>query len=537
MSIARAGLVLLIAAAPLGAQIQETIEVTVANVEVVVLSRDGSTVEGLGQDEFELFVDGRPTPISNFYASTIEETSTRQVLSDETERASAEVTEPPDAESKRALIYLDSSAFEYPLTRNMLFEHLEQLVSKLLDECSVCSIAVYSRRRDKRVVEITGATREAERIRRQLKEEIEIQHRPAVAFRVMLERMRKVDGAVYHFMIRREAHAQQAALTEVIGGVAGIPGRKILMLVSNRPMAGAVPTNLLESGGGSEIDSSLPPARTEAERRAMESAPVDARFSMAPLQSLADLANAAGVAVYPVIAGGLADIETVSAEDTGLGSLSSGALSTRISALMSGIEGLAHATGGHMQPPTNNFIVPMTRVSQELRSYYSLGYRAKAGERPSRIEVRVPGRKELRVRTRRSHSVLTEDALATAKAYIGGSETGSGGPIEITAAIESGPKRGRGKLTFSFPVKPLIWKREGEAEVASLTILLRALSDTAASEVVNLPLTLRREAGDPAERFEDSIELKMARGKQELLVLLHDRIAGTTSWTTLLVDE
>lgn len=268
----------------------------------------------------------------------------------------------------------------------------------------------------------------------------------------------------------------------------------------------------------------------------METAPVDSRFSMAPLQSLADLANAAGVAVYPVLAGGLADIETVSAEDALLGPPPR-ALSVRISGLMSGIEGLAHATGGHMQPPTNNFLVPMTRVSQELRSYYSLGYRAKAGERPSRIEVRVPGRKDVRVRTRRSHSVLTEDALATAKAYIGGSESGSGGPIEITAAIESGAKRGRGKLTFSFPVKPLIWKREGGAEVASLTLLLRALSDTAASEVVNLPLTLRREAGDPAERFEDSIELKMARGKQELLVLLHDRIAGTTSWTTLLVDQ
>jgi len=46
----------------------ETVEVEVINVDVFVTDRSGQPVAGLARDEFELKVDGKIMPISNFYA-------------------------------------------------------------------------------------------------------------------------------------------------------------------------------------------------------------------------------------------------------------------------------------------------------------------------------------------------------------------------------------------------------------------------------------------------------------------------------------
>src|SRR4051812_30743026 len=47
----------------------ESVDVHVVNVEVYVADRDGKRVPGLSREDFELFEDGKPVKISNFYAS------------------------------------------------------------------------------------------------------------------------------------------------------------------------------------------------------------------------------------------------------------------------------------------------------------------------------------------------------------------------------------------------------------------------------------------------------------------------------------
>ena len=53
---------------PSGPGFTETVDVRVVNIDVYVTGADGRPVLGLGPDDFELRVDGRPVPISNFYA-------------------------------------------------------------------------------------------------------------------------------------------------------------------------------------------------------------------------------------------------------------------------------------------------------------------------------------------------------------------------------------------------------------------------------------------------------------------------------------
>ena len=49
------------------AQIVESIEVRVTNVEVVATGPDGKPVHGLTREDFELLEDGKPQTITNFY--------------------------------------------------------------------------------------------------------------------------------------------------------------------------------------------------------------------------------------------------------------------------------------------------------------------------------------------------------------------------------------------------------------------------------------------------------------------------------------
>src|SRR5260370_317569 len=58
---------LLLAATALTAQVTESIDVRIVNVDVTVTSK-GAPVRGLTRDDFEIFEDGRPQKITNFYS-------------------------------------------------------------------------------------------------------------------------------------------------------------------------------------------------------------------------------------------------------------------------------------------------------------------------------------------------------------------------------------------------------------------------------------------------------------------------------------
>src|SRR5207247_6062324 len=48
-------------------KLTETIDVKVINVDVVVSDKKGNAITGLTKDDFELFENGQPKVISNFY--------------------------------------------------------------------------------------------------------------------------------------------------------------------------------------------------------------------------------------------------------------------------------------------------------------------------------------------------------------------------------------------------------------------------------------------------------------------------------------
>src|SRR5258706_7527759 len=90
---------LLLSAASLSAQVSETIDVHVVNVDVTVTSKSGP-VRGLTRDDFEIFEDGRRQTITNFYASDETRTTGAARTDSATSTTPAEAVQ-PDARFRR----------------------------------------------------------------------------------------------------------------------------------------------------------------------------------------------------------------------------------------------------------------------------------------------------------------------------------------------------------------------------------------------------------------------------------------------------
>ncbi len=108
----------------------DSIDVQVVEVDVVVTDRKGRPVKGLKRDDFELYVDGRPAEITNFYASAIyveEQTGRRN---GKKKRPAVRHDVPPGATDEGPLtivFYLDDPNI-FPSHRTRLLRRLEAAV-------------------------------------------------------------------------------------------------------------------------------------------------------------------------------------------------------------------------------------------------------------------------------------------------------------------------------------------------------------------------------------------------------------------------
>src|SRR5690242_15859597 len=112
-------------AASAGAQVSEVIEVRVANVDVVVLDRAGKPITGLTKDDFQLFENGKPQPLTNFYEMRT------QTLPASEPGAPAAAEPPAEARKRSVIIFFDSSSIAF-FARNKAMDSIQRLMSTLV---------------------------------------------------------------------------------------------------------------------------------------------------------------------------------------------------------------------------------------------------------------------------------------------------------------------------------------------------------------------------------------------------------------------
>ena len=98
----------------------------VINVDVVVTDRKGNRVTGLTKDDFEIYQNGIPKPISNFYeVITEKKPAPAPAVAGAPPPRPAPVADIPENQRRRIIFYIDNLSLA-PFNRNRVFKEMKK---------------------------------------------------------------------------------------------------------------------------------------------------------------------------------------------------------------------------------------------------------------------------------------------------------------------------------------------------------------------------------------------------------------------------
>jgi VWFA-related protein len=387
--------------------IVSSVVVSVTNIDAVVTDSKGHRVRGLTKEDFVVLEDGKVQDLSNF------------LFVDDTDLAPAGEPAPVPARPEpgvltpavskpqaRVAVFIDNLHIP-PVNRNAVLAALDAFLRKAVGPNVEAMIVTFDRSlrvrgpftRDAEILSrvlfqvanesTAGAGRVSQR--NQLFHQIDEAAGSSAQIRDLLFDSATSATRSFSDSEKYDADATINALEVTLGRLAGVDGRKILILVSEKlPEFPASEVwdylrNARRIAGLSESGAGMPPMFEYDETRAF--------------QNLATAANAALVSLYTFDAQGLGFDPSISAERAGtLGTQDPGPSTVSSDAMMNLLAG---ETGGLAAIQRNGFAAVLAEMEQDWKVYYSLGYPtpAKSGNMPRKIEVRVKP-KGLNVRSR-----------------------------------------------------------------------------------------------------------------------------------------
>lgn len=541
----------------------EAIRVRVVNVEVFVRDRQGNPVTNLTAEDFRLTVDGSEVPISNFYAEVDGAPRSEARLGDAATEAPLPDRSTPPEQRIHVVLFVDQSQIR-PANRERVFAELRRFVRRSLrPEDAVAVVSLSNRLRIHSDFLNDPATVEA--ILDELEEESGSPQALALERRQIVNDLgRGQTGGGFgpnpfaeSTLARIRAFAQEsfsrnrasvAVLERLVDSMAGIPGRKAIVHVSdgivNRPGEGLYVAwrNVFGSGGlASEPTPGLPRIDfgTDYERSI-------GRFDLLPdFERVADQANAGGVTLYAI------DAEGDHATALRSAVVESPPFHEAIERLQNNarepLEFAAQATGGKRFQASPRLARELASVATDFGTYYSLGFEPPVdyGEEPHDIQVRVEG-EGLVVRHREAFAQSAPDesaADATVAILLYGAIDN---PLGIR--LEAGEPERLDDGVVRLPVHLLVPLRrvtllpDGEVWVANLSVFVSTKDKTGAPRSVQkLPFHLRvpQEATEDIESETAHYELPVVLrpGDQQVAVVVRDQPGGVDSAARLEVVE
>ena len=372
-------------------KLTETIDIRVINVDVVVTDKKGGPVTGLKKEDFELYENGVPKNISNFY-----EVEGPKALNVSIAPGPGPVTpavkreEIPENMRRRVIFYIDNLSL-MPFNRNRVFKEMKEFAKNILRPGDEAMIATFNRSmkirmpftRDPSAIQTTLDTIAGESAmgvsNRSESRDVQKRIQDAQNYDEALSTARTYAESVNH-----DLRQSVDSLAGLMTTLAGVEGKKVLVLTTEgfqmqpgREMFYLIDEVSREKGwqGGSTL---------------LEGMSYDANSQ---IQSIAKTANANGITVYAIHAGGLGaanDAMSAEMDKPTPYAVTSAALSNSTESLQL----IADMTGGLASINSNNFAQAFRNIQRDLESYYSLGYRAgtERVDRQRNLEVRVKNR-------------------------------------------------------------------------------------------------------------------------------------------------
>lgn len=454
---------------------QELLDVTLVNVDVVVLDREGNRVQGLTAENFEVLENGVPQKITNFAAYSFDSRGPAAAG-----RAGHRSLRPP----LQIALFVDEGLYERGAQKN-IEEMLGTFVKQHLRPGDHMDVFSWNRRlvrltpRDADAEAITGAiglafqsAREGALRAPKLDENA---LRAEQSYERVLAELNDFDELPEEWRVptvqttTRLAAADQSenvrlkkrALANVALEMGANPGRKALLIVSSS-FGRYEPTRLFTPDPG------------------IEGIPLSAKAydTRGEAEELARAANASGVTVYALYPGtresDFAEATHEAMRDTGgVGST----LPLRIADTDS-LQFLATTTGGVVALSPGRIPETLRGVGEDLASYYSLAYKSDLEDGETRaLDVRttVPG---LEVRTR--DSVTRTPAAERMAARVRNNvfrRTNSGIRLQVEVAPPTQRRADPRKavdLILRFPALDLLLLADEENAVGRFTISIAA---------------------------------------------------------------
>lgn len=373
----------------------DRVEVRVINVDVVVTDKKGNRIRGLTKDDFEIYENGNPKPISNFYEVEGKKQAPAPVV---TTNGAAPPPPPPAAvreeipenQKRRLIFYIDNLSLA-PFNRNRVFKQMKEFVATAMRPGDEALVATFNRSIKVRV----PFTRDPALVQQTLDiiaGESALGTQSRSESRDVLKRIRdaqNMDEALqtarsYAESVEHDLRQNVEAINGLMATVAGLEGKKILVLTTEgfQIQPGREAFYAIDEYGrekGWQSGSSL-----------LEGMSYDAGSL---IQSIAKTANANGITMYTLHAAGLgamtennmADMQRATSYTVTAAALQNSTESLQV---------LAEMTGGLASINTNNFSGAFQHIADDLDSYYSLGYRAgtERVDRQRSIDVRTRNR-------------------------------------------------------------------------------------------------------------------------------------------------
>lgn len=512
----------------------ESVEVRVINVDVVVTDRRGNVVKGLTADDFEVYENGRKQPISNFYEVSSEELEERLASLD----SPAEQREAIPANLRRRVVFFIDNLTMAPFNRNRVFESMKEFARDVLRPGDEAMVVTWNRSLKIRV----PFTSDAQQIQQALDT---IAGETAFGLQNLSER-RSFEGRIrdardfndavliarqYAQSVEHDLRTTTATLNGLMSTLAGIEGKKIMVLSSEG----------IHIQPGREMFEYIEEVKRErSDWMGAPSTMIEAMHfnSTYQIQSVARTANANGITLYTMHAGGLQGHNDMSAENRTpiSANVSQAALTNSTDALNM----LADLTGGRATVGTNNFGGAFDKIEQDLSNYYSIGYRATTErvDRQRNLEVKMKNR-EYVARARKTFVEKSMETEMTDKVIANLLYPQSTNDLEVvvrTGRPEAGANElFRVPLEVMIPLENLTLLPQGEVHMGGFTVFIVVgdinddMSDVS-RQTQRIQISPEELEGMAGKHFTYAVELLMRGGRNRISVGVVDDVTNTTGF-------
>jgi len=524
----------------------DTVNVSVVNVDVYVTDKQGKRVNGLTKNDFDLYEDGRPVAITNFYAVENGKSTTAEPPLAAAPAAPAVPGMPaalaeraplPEDQRLRLVVYIDNFNLR-PFDRNRVMREVRAFLNEKLNREDEIMLVSFDRELHVR----HGFTSDPSLIATGMLEMEKISAQGVHGDSDRRDVLQKIEDSksVSEALDYARSYAESTyndlsftidAMKNITDSLAGLPGRKAILYVSDglQMIAGQDIFYAVQNKYGEQSTGLTEQFQWDTSKR---------------LTELAAQANANRVSFYTIDAAGLRVYSSVTAENQSAGS---GVFvdSVQIANLQSSIQMIAEKTGGIAIINSNVVTPQLEKIAQDFNTFYSLGYAPThfGDGRYHKIDVKMK-RKGLQVRHREGYrdknveARMGDGTLAALKFAI------DNNPMGADISFGSPQRRPDGMFLQPVEVKVPIGKlvlvpRAGKYEARVRLFIAASDPDGNTSDVqqVPLPISIPEADHDAAvkKNYVYTVSLLMRGGEQKVAVGVRDDLAAQDSYVSAIV--